>query len=413
MININISSIICEYNPLHNGHKYQIDLTRNLTKCEGLIAIMSGNFVQRGEPAIIDKWRRAEMALKNGVDLVIELPSAFALSSAEFFAHGAVSILNDLKIVNSICFGSEAGQIEPLMAIAEILTEEPHEYRMLLKDYLDQGLTFPLSRSKALLSYIAVNSPNNIVKFKELLETSNNILGIEYCKSLIRNKSHIQPFTIKRLGGSYNSSEVSQIFSSATAVRKLMKQMDSLDLIKSQLPVSSFNIIMQLIDENYDFAHSDNIFDYIKYKAITDRHESLKNIPETGEGLHKRIYKYLYTSESLEQLIKAVKTKRYTYTKLCRILTQYFIGFENFPLQKLYSSRCNYVRVLGLNTTGAEILKDIKTKSDMNIITKFPQKPDNVFLQLDLASTKAYSIINKNIRFNEDFLRSPITEFSK
>lgn len=171
---MNITGIITEYNPLHKGHIYHINKTKELTSCDGIVCIMSGNFVQRGIPAIMDKWTRCELALNSGVDLVIELPSVYSLSSAEFFAYGSISLLNSIGVINNICFGSESGNIDDIKSIAKILNNEPSEFKNHLKDYLDKGVSYPVARSKALVEYF-----NDNLETQEILKSSNNILGIE------------------------------------------------------------------------------------------------------------------------------------------------------------------------------------------------------------------------------------------
>lgn len=405
---MNISAIICEYNPLHNGHMYQIDKTKKITGCDGLIAIMSGNFVQRGEPAIIDKWHRTKMALNSGIDLVIELPVIYALSSAEYFAHGSVTILNNLNVVSSLCFGSECGDITPLFNIAQVLCSEPNEYRLLLKEYLSQGLNFPLARSIALEKYFSNSQSDAGYEYKDILTTSNNILGIEYCKSLIRNSSNIKPYTITRLGSGYNDESISSGFSSATAIRKFLKTNENIDVIKEKLPKDSFDIIMQLKNSNYDFVYPERMFEYIKYKSLTDTKEGLALLKDSGEGLYNRVYKYINNSTSIEELAGNIKTKRYTYTRINRLLAQYFIGFENYLEAINPKINCGYARVLGFNARGIEILNAIKKNSDTEIITKLPKYPSDPILKLDIASTRAYSIINKSVNYNDDYLISPI-----
>ena len=195
------------------------------------------------------------MALNNGIDLVIELPIIYALSSAEFFSHGAISILHNMTVIDSICFGSECGNISPLMNIASILVNEPEAYRKMLKEYLQLGLPFPRARSMALMKFINNSKMDiNDYNYEDILSTSNNILGIEYCKSLIKNHSSIVPYTITRLGSNYNEEKISENYSSATAIRKHLKEKKSLDIIKNQLPQSSYDIIMKLISENYEFC---------------------------------------------------------------------------------------------------------------------------------------------------------------
>ena len=213
----NVLGIISEYNPFHNGHMHHLQECKKNTKCDGVICIMSGNFMQRGGPAIIDKWKRAQMAIENGVDLVIELPTYYAVSSAEFFAYGSVSILNSLEIVNNLFFGSECGDIKSLTKIAQTLVEEPWEFKEILKRNINSGLTFAKARELALIEFTNDNYIENIIS------SSNNILGIEYIKAILKLNSPIVPFTLKREGSSYNDKLLSTSFSSATSIREALK----------------------------------------------------------------------------------------------------------------------------------------------------------------------------------------------
>jgi predicted nucleotidyltransferase len=403
---LNISAIIAEYNPLHKGHLYQINQTKDLTQCDGLVCIMSGNFVQRGEPAVIDKWSRAKMALENGVDLVLELPVVYSLSSAEFFAHGAVTILNNLGIVNNICFGSELGNVDILYKLAEILIEEPDKFKHYLKYYLDLGNTFPVSRSKALIQY---GMEHDIVTNSEtasILNNSNNILGIEYCKSLIKNNSRIIPYTVKREGGAYNSDVLDERFSSATAIRKIMRGCDNINILKPHLPAASYNIIENLHKADYKFTFENSMLPYIKYKCFHGK-EALVNIPDVTEGLHNRIHDSVITSDNYGEIMTKIKTKRYTYTRISRILCQLFIGFDSFNTSALRVSRPSYVRVLGFNKIGRDMLKSMRKNEDIEIYTKLPTHTGDM-LELDLLSTKMYSLINKSVLHNSDYLMNPI-----
>lgn len=402
-----VAAIISEYNPLHSGHKYHIEKTKEITNCDAVMCIMSGNFVQRGEPSIIDKWLRAEMALKEGIDLVIELPSIYALSSAELFATGSIKILNSLTLVDYLCFGSEIGDVNKIQQAAGILEKEPEEFKRNLRENLSKGFSFPAAREKSLIDYVS-NSNNypdkNIIN---ILKTSNNILGIEYCKALISTSSNIKPYTLKRVGSDYNCPEIQETFSSATAIRKYIKN-KSFKEVEEYLTKYSFNTIEKLIQDNYDFAFPEKIFNYVKYKLLTDNFNNLRRLPDCSEGLDNRIHSKLLTSNSLEDFINNIKTKRYTFTRISRLLHQYFIGFENYEINKVLNSDINYIRVLGLNKKGAEILKKIKLNSHVSIINKLPKNICDPMLQLDILSTKAYSIINNSISYNEDFLRSPI-----
>jgi predicted nucleotidyltransferase len=406
VISLKISAIIAEYNPLHNGHLYQINKTKELTDCSGLVALMSGNFVQRGEPAVIDKWNRTKIALENGVDLVLELPVIYSLSSAEFFAHGSVSILDKIGVIDSICFGSEVGDISILQNLASILAYEPIEYKEFLKDFLDRGDTYPLARSKALLSYINSKELFPDIDIQTVLSSSNNILGIEYCKSLIKNNSCIKAVTIKREGGAYNSDEPDERFSSATAVRKLIKHNEKVNVLKSHIPEESFKIIEELYKRNYCFTFSSSIFPFIRHKCF-NRKSTIEQLPDASEGLHNRIYNAVISSKDYDSAIAKAKTKRYTYTRISRLLNQLYIGFDEFNTDILRNTQPSYARILGFNSTGKEILKMMKKNCDLEIYTKLPSTAGEM-LKLDVQSTKMYSLINSNVNYNDDYLISPI-----
>lgn len=400
--------MVVEYNPFHKGHLYHINKTKEKTRSSHIIAVMSGNFVQRGTPAIIDKWTRTKTALLNGVDLVIELPLIYSLSSAEFFAFGSVSILNSLGIVNNLCFGSECGDSNLLYHISRILAEEPQEYKDILKQKLQLGLAYPSARSKALIEFIdkySVETLSNL-SIKEIISSPNNILGIEYCKNLIRLKSSIIPFSIQRHGSDYSSTTFESEFSSASSIRKSMKDTKSISSIKNYIPTNAYNLLSTLFESNYTLPSEDLMLPYIKYKHMLYK-ETIEYLPDVSEGIHNRIYKYLDGSKSYEHLINCIKTKRYTYSRISRILCQFFIGFENFNTYELRKMPCPYVRVLGFNTKGLELLRAMKRNCSIPIYTKIPKYLNEVF-SLDIQGTKTYSLINKSINPNSDYLISPI-----
>lgn len=405
---MNITGIIVEYNPLHNGHLYHINKTIEKTNCDAIVAVMSGNFGQRGIPNIVDKWNRSKMALMNGVDLVIELPLIYSLSSAEFFAFGAVSLLNSLGVINNLCFGSECGDAKILSFIGKVLTEEPLEFKRILRENLDKGLSYPHARSKSLIEFLNTFDNKKLLNYniEEILSSSNNILGIEYCKSLIKLNSSISPFSIQREGGNYNSISLNNKFSSATSIRKFIKENKNLKDIKSHIPENVFSILSTLQNTGYNFTFEDSILPYIKYKSILYK-SSIEKLPDVSEGIHNRIYKFLETAENYNELISSVKTKRYTYTRISRILCQFFLGFENFDTPRLRHNPCPYARVLGFNDIGLKILKATKQHSSIPVHTKLPKVLDEV-LTLDLIGTRAYSLLNRNVNSNSDYLISPI-----
>lgn len=401
-----ICAIISEYNPLHNGHIYHINKTKELTNSDAIICIMSGNYVQRGIPAIIDKWNRTKAALKCGADLVIELPVIYSLSSAEFFAFGAVSLLNSLRVVDYLSFGSEIGNINFILDIAKVLNEEPLEFKTLLRSNLNTGSTYPSARSKALIEFLSKEKSYSNLSLSSHLNSSNNILAIEYCKSLIKLNSNIKPITIKREGGSYNSNEFNNKFSSATSIRNFLKENSNIYPLKNHLPFESFLLIDKLKNDNYEFIYEDLMFPYIKYKYFTSN-EDITNLPDVSEGIHNRIYKALKKSLDYYSLIENIKSKRYTYTRISRILCQYYIGFENYNTRLLRSLPCPYARILGFNENGIKVLRKIKGNSSIPVYTKLPNNAEDT-LALDIQSTKSYSILNKNISPYSDYLISPI-----
>ena len=395
-----ITGIITEYNPFHKGHKYHLENAIKDTSASGVVCVMSGNFMQRGIPAIVDKWKRTEMALKNGVDLILELPLVYSISSAEHFAFGSVSLLNSLGIIDNLYFGSEEGSIEPLNKISRVLSHEPQEFKLLLKEYLNTGLPFHSSRSKALNDYLKYDNVEHI------LSNSNNILGIEYMKALDTLNSSISPYTLKREGSSYNDENMSEIFSSATSIRKHLKN-GCLSEIENILPEETYKLLNEIHSEGYPFIFEEDMFKYIKYKLFTET-ENLKNLPDVSEGLDNKIYREILNAASLDELILKSKSKRYTYTRISRILAQYFLGLEKYDLLSLAKSPAPYARILGFNSNGRDMLKKMKSTCSIDIITKVPKNNLSPHMQLDILGTKAYSLLNPNVNPADDFLKGPV-----
>ena len=340
------------------------------------------------------------MAVKNGVDLVLELPLVYSVSSAEHFAFGSVSLLNSLGVIDNIYFGSESGNIDVLSSIADTLVKEPSEYKNSLKKNLNNGLPFHTSRAAALHEYL---KDENI---KDVLSNSNNILGIEYIKALKSLNSAIIPKTLKREGSSYNEETLNKSFASATSIRKHLKE-NSIKSLRGALTDESFTILNDLLNKNYKFVFEEDMFKYIKYKLLTNEN-ALTNLPDASEGLDNKIYKEILISDSLDKLILSSKSKRYTYTRINRILAQCFLNLENYDLLKLAKSPAPYARVLAFNNTGRGILKKMKKTSAIEIITKVPRNNLSDHLKLDILGTKAYSILNSDINPMADYFNGPI-----
>ena len=399
-----ITGIITEYNPFHNGHKFHLEESKKQTKSDGTICIMSGNFVQRGGPAIIDKWKRTELALNNGVDLIIELPTFYAVSSAEFFAKGAVSILNSLNIVNNLFFGSEIGDAKALSEIAKVLVSEDERFQNILKENLSLGLTFAKAREKSLIEYLNSSEINNIIT------SSNNILGIEYIKAILKLNSSINPVALKREGSNYNDKSLSQTFSSATSIREVLKNTSNIEDLKNIIPLESYEVFSKLQEQDYRFTFEEEMFKYIKYKIQTNC-VNFNNLYEVTEGLDNKIIKEISSSNSLHEFILKIKSKRYTYSKISRILTHIYLGLDNDDFKDIANENNLYVRVLGFNKTGREILSLIKANSSIPLITKVPRFTNNPLLKFDLQATACYSLLNDKVNPFNDYLQSPIIKY--
>ncbi|BDR83676.1 nucleotidyltransferase [Clostridium tetani] len=401
---MNITGVIVEYNPFHNGHLYHLNKTKEITDCDGIVAVMSGHFVQRGSPALLDKWTRAKLALLNGVDLVLELPTIYSTSSAEFFAYGATSLLDGINIVNNLCFGSELGNIDIILKTSKILQEEPLSFKEDLKNFIDKGISFPNAREKALINFM--RKEKNSFDFNNVLCLSNNILALEYCKNLFKINSNIKPFTVKRQGSHYNCLHLRDNLSSATAIREYIGNNENLDNLVKSVPETVLNMLKNFQNEQCKFPFEEDMFTYIKHKYFSNT-GSIENLPDVSEGIHNRIYRALDTCNTLKEAMDMIKTKRYTYTRIKRILCHYFIGMDMINSDELRRKPCPYARILGFNRKGQDILKLIKKSSNIPIINKIPKTINNT-LKLDINATKCYSLLNHKVNPLDDFLKNPI-----
>lgn len=340
-----IAGIVAEYNPFHNGHAYHIEKTRDAAFGCGathIVAVMSGNFVQRGEPAILPKAERVSAALAGGADLVLELPLPWAMASAEIFSFSAVSILDSLGCVDTLSFGSEEGDIELLSKAVDTL--ESDRFSGLLRVYLDMGISFPDARQRAVRE-IAGD------KIASLFRSANNILGIEYLKALRRLKSNIRPFTVKRFGAGHDEELPVGDIASASTVRKMIHA-GRVENTAPYLPVSTRSIIYKSLQNGRCPVDISLIERAVLGSLRLLSHEELTKLPDISEGLENRLYEAIRQSGSLEELMFAVKTKRYPLSRIRRIIMAGFLG-----LKAGYENRQPpYIRVLGLNHRGSEIL---------------------------------------------------------
>ena len=388
-----VLGIIGEYNPFHNGHLYHIAKSKEETGANYVICVISGNFVQRGNTSIINKWAKAKMALANGADLVIELPTIYSISSAENFAEGAIKILNSLKIVDTLSFGMETKDISILNNIANVLYAEPKEYVTILAHELQKGNSFPKARENALMMYL-----NDIKKYANVLSGSNNILGIEYLKAFKKTKSDIMPVGIKREKVLYNDEYMVDEFASATAIRKMLmtRQFDD---IRKTMPRSSYQILGQELKDGHYVIDLSKFEKEIMYALRKMTIEQIKNLPDVTEGLEVSIKNAAESCNRLDDLINIIKSKRFTQTRIQRILLYALLGIDK---KKMDVARkiSPYVRVLGLNKRGKQLLSEIvRNNPKINIVTSVKKYMDNVgnknlkeMLQTDIFATNIYTL---------------------
>lgn len=401
----NVLGIIAEYNPFHNGHLYHLNKSKEITKSDYTIAIIGGNFTQRGSTSIVDKWSKAEMAISNGIDLVIELPVLYSISSAENFAEGGIKILDSLNIVNYLSFGIETPNIDCLTQIADILCNEPIEYKNILSHELNKGISFPKARENALMLYL-----NDIRRFANVLSSPNNILGIEYLKALNKLKSPIKPVSITRYESNYNSIKFKDNIASATAIRNIINNKD-FKTLRSLIPNSSYEILSNkikfgnLIPDIYIFEKQ--IFYNLRKMTI----QEIANLPDVSEGLEYAIKNAANNCNSIVEFLNIMKSKRYTSTRLSRILLYALINITKKDME--LSKKINpYIRILGFNKKGQILLSEIVKKNPkLKIVTsvkKFIDDNSNKsfkrMLDIDILSTNIYTLgYEYNSKNNLDF----------
>ncbi len=386
-----ICGFITEYNPFHLGHAFHAKEAKKISESDYTIAVMSGDFVQRGEPACLDKYTRAAMALNAGIDLVLEMPSYASTMSAEYFSKGGIHLLDSLNCVDSLCFGSELGDIATLSDIAQFLVEEPKNYQSLLQEELKNGSSFPKARVTALQAYLPNHSqPENV------LQSPNNILGIEYLKALLQCKSNIIPHTIKRQGNDYHSTKLSQSFSSASAIRSELLN-SNLTSLNNQFPHESFLIIKEYLS-NHKILQADDFSDLLLYALFNNKMNGYTEFVDVSEDLSDRIRNMLYKYESFSQFCLALKTKELTYSRISRALLHIMLGIKKSDFEE-YKNELNfapYCKVLGFRKDARELLTYLTQNSSIPILTNLSDASEKLspmafaFFQKELTVSDIY-----------------------
>ena len=373
-----IVGIIAEYNPFHLGHLYQINKIKEMYPNSLIIAIISTNFTERGDISILNKWNKTKICLENNIDLVIELPTLYATQSSDIFASSALKILNEFKI-DTLVFGSETNDPKLLYNLANTQLNN-QEYDKLVKKYLDEGINYPTAMSKALtkLTNITIDKPNDL-------------LGLSYIKEIIKNNYQITPISIQR-SNDYHEKEINSNIISANLIRKLHQ--DNKD-ITPYIPENTNKYLYNNITIN-------NAFDLLKYKIINEI-DTLDKYLTIDEGIENRIIKYINSSNSWQELVTNIKTKRYTYNKINRMLLHILLD-----IKKEDNTKEIYLRILGFNQKGRSYLNKIKKDIKYPIYIGYKKNISNVF-DIEFKSTYIYSIITKDVSLiKKEYQNKPI-----
>lgn len=400
-----IVGLITEYNPFHNGHHYHLHKALELTNSDAAIVVMSGNYVQRGTPSIMPKHLRTEIALKSGAAVVLELPVCYATGSAELFAMGAVSLLDRLGCVDSICFGTESDDFDSLKKAARILAEEPLEYQSALKNYLKVGNSFPVARQKALLEY------TDDMALATCLNLPNNILGIEYLKALYRLNSHITPYAINRLESEYHDMELRTAYSSASAIRKSLENhepFDNFSRLGNQVPPAC----LHLLKENYQIRYPVYANDFsllLHNRLLSMTPEDFMEFVDVTPVLANRIFKNRNSFIDFDHFCDLIKTRDMTYTRISRALLHILLDIRKQYLNESMTNHWNgYAHILGFRKDCSAVLTSMKQQSSIPLLSKLSSVKDlepfaaQMLIQ-DINASNLYESIITN-KFKTSFI---------
>ncbi|UTR15204.1 nucleotidyltransferase [Salipaludibacillus sp. LMS25] len=399
-----ILGLIVEYNPFHNGHLYHLQQSVKKTSPELVIAIMSGDFLQRGEPALVNKWSRTKMALQAGIDLVVELPYLHAVQKADIFAEGAVSRLAELGVTD-ICFGSEEGRISPFFDTINWMNKHQPLIDERLKSELSKGKSYPKAFSDAVMS---LEKPDTVLN----LSKPNNILGYHYVKSSLNQQTAIRMHTIKRSGSQYHDSHLSHTsIASATALRSmLITDKRPIDSLKPYVPSYTLEELSTYFS-NFNKLHTwEDYFPFIQHSLISQDNCTLKYIYECEEGLENRLNRAIITSVQFDDFLSTIKAKRYTRTRLQRLLVHLYLNTtKSFVKKHLVVQRPPYIRVLGMSEKGQHHLAKLKKLTTMPIFTTASKSQHPVF-EKDILASRLHGLPNHvaGMSFMEEYQTGPI-----
>jgi predicted nucleotidyltransferase len=376
--------LIVEYNPFHNGHLFHFEAAKQTAMPDVVIAVMSGNFLQRGEPALINKWYRTEMALLGGIDIVVELPYRFATQKAETFALGAVSILNSLNC-DSLCFGSEDGNIHSFQNTMALLENNQEQFQLSIKKHMKSGISYPSAIKHAFIELAPSEEMVNLSK-------PNNILGYHYIEAIEKLGSPMKAFTIKRKNAEYHDEHFSsETIASATSIRKALFSNEALTNIDRFVPKSTKDLLKKYIHEFQEFHQWEKYWPLLKYRILQATSKELKEYYEVEEGLENRFKDSALHSQSFQQFMQSIKTKRYTWTRLQRACLHILTNTKKEEMLNKNEAP-SYLRLLGMTKNGQKYLNHHKKHFPLPIISKVSSFQGNGDLQLDLKASQLYAL---------------------
>lgn len=384
--------VVVEYNPFHYGHLYHLQESKRISHADCMIAVMSGNFLQRGEPAIVDKFARTKMAIDQGVDIVIELPYSYAVQHSDLFSFGAIQLLNALQ-VSSICFGSEEGSIDSFKNTFEHYQNHEELFKETIKQSLSLGYAYPVANNQAFKA-INVDKADSIDITKP-----NNILGLSYLKAIKAVNSTITPFTIKRKQSDYHEQQIKQPYASATSIRKHLLQTNIIDTTVKDVLSDSTIQQLEFYQKTAGIWHTwECYFPLLQYRVLTTDHKVLSLIQGVDEGIEHRLIKTAKKATSFDHWMSLLKTKRYTQARLQRIFTHILTNTMKDDIQMIQQHPLSTIRLLGMSKQGKAYLHHTKKQRDTPIITQF-KKPSSLLMKVEERATDAYySILNPEVR---------------
>lgn len=393
------AGIVVEYNPFHNGHLHHVKSAKATSGADIVIAVMSGQFLQRGEPAFADKWQRTKMALAGGVDLVIELPYVYATAQAADFARGAITLLDAIGC-ESFCFGSEQGEIGPFLKTRDLLTARNAQYQQEIHVAVQSGISYPKALNQA---YTALTGGNPA--YADLAQP-NNILGYHYIEAAERISSSMRPLTIQRIGAGYHDpiSEGLEI-ASATGIRKSFFEGGSLEDVAHFLPEASLRALIDFKNEHGRFGSWEFFYPLLRFMILRDRPENLRNFSEVTEGIENLIYEAALKEQEFEAFMTRVKSKRFTRTRIQRMLTHIFTGFTWEQLKSF--EQPSYLRLLGMTPGGRHYLNVHKKKISLPVISRAADLADGMG-KLDIHASNLYLLGMGSGNIKKEFTTPPI-----